>query len=87
MTEEEFGRKFGRAERTVQRLKCRRMLSRVFKGKWLETIIATELNEAFRGRRISGPNITNVAKALFDFNASWCVDHMRRVSDFMEQVH
>jgi hypothetical protein len=86
---EEFDRRFGAVQRTIRRLKSKGMLSLVFKGKWLEAIIMSELEAVFAGKglaRVSGHLISRAAMASFNFNSGWASQHIQRVSNLMAQV-
>jgi hypothetical protein len=89
MGKAEFKRRFRSVQRMIQRLRSKGMLSLVFRGKWLETIIVAELRSALGGRgraTISGPSISSAAMALFDFKSGWAGQHIQRIRDLMAQV-
>jgi hypothetical protein len=89
MRKDEFDRKFKGVQSTIEKLKMRRILSHVFRGKWLESIIVTELQAAFGGQKrakISGAIISSVAMASFNFSSSWAGEHIRRVRNFIIEV-
>jgi len=89
MAKEEFDRRFGSVQRKVQRLRSKGMLSLIFKGKWLESIIRIELQSVFGGKRVArniGSRISGAATDSFSFNSGWAGQHIQRAGEITAKV-
>ena len=81
---EKFERRFLIVQRAVAFHVSKNMLSRLFRGKWLENIISGELSDTFRGQAVNlhavGPRLLGAAIATFDFTAEWASSHISRLT-------
>jgi hypothetical protein len=72
---EEFEEQFLAVQQVVVAHKDKRVLSYLFKGKWLENIITAELFEAFAGQPVNlsnvGAMLSGAAVATFNFDSEW----------------
>jgi hypothetical protein len=72
---EEFEEQFLAVQQVVVAHKDKRVLSYLFKGKWLENIITAEFFEAFAGQPVNlsnvGSMLSGAAVATFNFDSEW----------------
>jgi hypothetical protein len=72
---EEFEEQFLAVQQVVVAHKDKKVLSYLFKGKWLENIITAEFFEAFAGQPVNlsnvGSMLSGAAVATFNFDSEW----------------
>ena len=87
ITAPEFEMRLRKLENLIRKLEAKNMLGTVFKGKWLEAIIAAELQAQYAGQPVNlkelGPRVTSALMSRADFSSPWGKKIVKELRDIV----